>query len=43
MHNIDLKTKEGLTTAVVYMFQYGVLTESEHFELIEKINNKFKG
>jgi hypothetical protein len=41
MHNFELNTKEGLKMAAVYMFQYGVITESEQFELIEKINNNF--
>lgn len=42
MNTYDLKTKEGLKMAAVYMFQYGVITEAEQFELIEKINKKFQ-
>ena len=38
MEKYDLKTKEGLKMAVVYLFQYGIVTEKEHFNLLEKVD-----
>ena len=27
---------------IVYAFQYGIITEKEHFKLLDKLNNKYE-